>query len=212
MKKLALLTIGLLFSASTFAAESDFSLTSRADMNLKNIHQLRKCLKEGWKAATPTDAQKTESKTLVEAARKTIKDNKATLKKDKEDVMTAWAASPIVSADVEAAEARLRTDMIAVHSAVRDDIIGVLNLLSADQKKAFNTSFKSCHSSAVNASNEDELSSDDVSFVDEESTPSNTGGATNSGGGANNTGGATNTGGIPSNSGGSTNAGVPSPH
>ena len=145
MKIPAMMIIGVLCSGSILAAEIDFSTIDPMSVQPKVI---KNCMTHGWRAASPTRTQKSEAKTLIQSARKTVKSQETTLQADVQAMLAAFAASPIVSQDVEAAESQLLGDVIAVHSAVRDDIINLLNLLTPDQKTAINRSFSSCLSSS----------------------------------------------------------------
>ncbi|MFZ9594559.1 MAG: Spy/CpxP family protein refolding chaperone [Bdellovibrionia bacterium] len=142
MKNKLLVTLGLFLSLSASAAEPEFAIFGRMVSHMQN---LRECLKEGWQAAVPTEAQKNEARTLVQTTRGLLKAQKEGIRKARKDLFTAWSKSPVVPSEVEEAENRLRTDMVPVHNVIRENMVSVLNLLTPDQKLLFNDAFKSCH-------------------------------------------------------------------
>jgi len=136
---------GLIFSLNTFAAESDVSIFGGADTMHSSYKQLQECIKNGWEAASPTDVQTGEVKVLIQNVKTVLERQRVVLKKDKQDLLKAWGDFPISSQAVEAAEMALHNDIMPVYKSLREAKIRALNLLTADQKNIFNSTFASCH-------------------------------------------------------------------
>lgn len=149
MIRIAVIAASLVLSTSAFAAESDVSIFSDKDIVQLGIKKIGNCLKEGWKAASPTEDQTAKAKAFIQTAEATLEGKKDALRRDKQALMDAWSASPVSREAVEAAETALYNDMMPVRKAFQEAKINALNLLSPEQKTAFNSAVKSCHKPAV---------------------------------------------------------------
>jgi hypothetical protein len=141
MKNSAILVLGLLVSVSAFANSSGDFDYSQSNSSMKKLHT---CIKGGWAASKPTDQQESDSKAFIQAARDSWEQNKEAVISAKKDLIAAWSAYPIVAEHVATAETDFQTALAPVKTAMRTSLIGVLNLLSNDQRKAFDQSFMSC--------------------------------------------------------------------
>jgi hypothetical protein len=140
--KKMILALALLLSPSAFAQSIDFSAFDKADHpDMRKMHQ---CLKKSWNAATPSDQQKEEAKRFMDEAKAEKDLHEDAIEAAMEAMKTAWGKYPIVQAEVVAAEDALREQATPVKAAFRDAGINTLNLLSAEQRETFDSTFKSC--------------------------------------------------------------------
>ncbi len=160
MLKFALIAASLILSSSAFAAESEVSIFSDHDIAQLGFKKIGNCLKKGWEAASPTEDQSAKAKTFMQTAKATLDGKKEALKKDKQALMDAWSASQVSKEAVEAAEMALHNDMMPVRKAFQEAKISALNLLSPEQKTAFNSSVKSCHKPGVDQERGEEQEED----------------------------------------------------
>ncbi|MEO5969776.1 MAG: hypothetical protein ABIQ95_07585 [Bdellovibrionia bacterium] len=154
MIKPTLIAASLLLSLNSFAAESDMPSFSNNSIMQSVFQKIDRCLKKGWKAASTDADQTAKAKAFLQTAQAVLAERKDAIIKDKQAVTEAWAAAQISSEAVESAEMALHNDIQPVHDAYRDAAINALNLLSPDQKMAFNSSFMSCHKPAIEQEDE----------------------------------------------------------
>jgi hypothetical protein len=141
VKKL-ILALTLLLSPAAFAQTADFSAFN--DSHHPGMRKMHRCLKKSWKAAAPSDAQNEGAKRYMDEAKAVMEHHKDAIKTAMAEMHAAWAKHPIVQAEVVAAEDSLREHGTPVRAAFRDAGINTLNQLSAEQRTAFDNTFKSC--------------------------------------------------------------------
>jgi Spy/CpxP family protein refolding chaperone len=141
MKKL-LLAILLIACPTAFAADMDFAAFN--DAHHPGMRKMHRCLKKSWKAANPTDQQGDTAKRYMDEAKAVMDQHKDAIHSAMEAMKTAWSKHPIVQAEVVAAEDSLREHGMPVRVAFRDAGINTLNLLSSEQRTAFDNTFKDC--------------------------------------------------------------------
>ncbi|MEO5968331.1 MAG: hypothetical protein ABIQ95_00265 [Bdellovibrionia bacterium] len=141
MKKSLLLIASLLLSVSAFADSPNFSMLGDSEMDMDKFHQ---CLCDSWKKADPSKDQNSEAKAFIGRAKETWDHNKVAVKTAKKELIAAWSHYPIFASDVTCAEYNLHQAIIPVHTVMRDSTLSILNILSGDQRKAFDRSFKRC--------------------------------------------------------------------
>jgi hypothetical protein len=102
------------------------------------------CGHEAWNAASPTDDQTNAAKAIFAPVKQMYMDNKAAIMTDVAALKAAFATQPIVKSDVETAGKNLFTLVMPIQKAGLDAAIDSINLLSVDQRKAFDAAFKAC--------------------------------------------------------------------
>ena len=135
------LLAGLSVSVSAFAASPNYSALSQSNMNMEKFH---KCICDSWKSTGPTDAQNADAKPFIQIAKDSWAEHKDGILKGKQDLVATWSAYPISVTNVETAEMALHDHIVPVHVAMRDSTISILNLLTAEQRQTFDTSFFDC--------------------------------------------------------------------
>jgi hypothetical protein len=141
MKKSALFIVGLFFSVTASAANPDYSILAQSAMNPKHFQQ---CLYKMWMAVSPTDAQIDNAMPFFRKAKNSWVQSRDGITKDSKDLIRAWSAYPISTSDIEKIEIALHDKIIPVHIGIRDNTIAILNLLTAEQRKAFDRSLFNC--------------------------------------------------------------------
>jgi hypothetical protein len=102
------------------------------------------CMKEAWAATKPSDDQNKQAGAFCETAKAVIDANKDAAKSAMQGLMTEWMKQPVSRDGVIAAEGTAETAFAPIKGAVRDTKISILNLLTADQRKAFDQEFIEC--------------------------------------------------------------------
>ncbi|MGE0616404.1 MAG: hypothetical protein AB7P04_12260 [Bacteriovoracia bacterium] len=129
----------LLISSAAFAETVDF-----ADLKENGAGKVHECMHEAWKAADTSDEQNNKAGEIIAGARDVMKKNKEAIQKAMKGMMVAWKAHPISRDAVIAAEKGLMEAGAPVHGAIRDAQVGVINLLSKEQREVFNEVFMEC--------------------------------------------------------------------
>jgi Spy/CpxP family protein refolding chaperone len=142
MSKWIVTTCAFLSSVAAFAATPNFSVLNYDGQDPGQGPG--KCIQAAWASTNPTDDQNNQAKSFMDAAHAVFQQHGDSLKQDFQALKTAWAAYPIVKADVVTAETALQNDLPAVKEAMEDATINTLNLLSADQRKTFDAAAKDC--------------------------------------------------------------------
>ena len=92
MLKPTVIAVSLILSLNAFAVESDISQLAVSHFGHKNFH---KCLKKGWRAASPTAAQTAQAKADLQPAKDLLATQKDAIKRDEQAIITAWYGTPI---------------------------------------------------------------------------------------------------------------------
>lgn len=142
MKKIALVLGALLITPAAFAQSVDYS--ALANPKAPGFSKMHKCLTKAWKAAKPSDQQKDTANGFMDEAKLVLDQHEDALEANMEALKAAWMKHPVVQAEVVAAEDALMAEVVPVKAAFRDAGINTLNLLSAEQREDFNTSFSGC--------------------------------------------------------------------
>jgi hypothetical protein len=145
-KFISMTGFAVLFSASAFAMSPDFSQFDQQDPSQGggDHDHMGQCIKASWEAANPTDDQNAKAKDACTEIKSVVDKHKDALKADFKALMETFKAYPIVQGDVVKAETALGGEFMPIHDAVRDGAISILNLLTADQRKAFDAAFMEC--------------------------------------------------------------------
>jgi hypothetical protein len=106
--------------------------------------KLEKCLKESWKQTAPTEVQQHKAEVYMAEAKVVKETRKPELDAAKHAYLAAWKAYPISRDEVIAKEAVLGAQLKMLKATYRDAGINILNLLSGDQRKVFDATFKQC--------------------------------------------------------------------
>ena len=149
MLKMISVLAAFAISSAAFAAAPDFSVLD--DGAGHGGHQgghhgggMHKCMKGAWSAANPSEDQNQKAKGFMNEAKAVFDQHKDGIKQAMHGVMTAWKQYPISKDDVVAAEGVMHDQFSPVGEAMQDAKINTLNVLSADQRAAFDTSFAQC--------------------------------------------------------------------
>lgn len=147
MTKFMTTLFALSLSTAAFAATPDFSALD-SGLELDGGHGghggKHACIHHAWKAAKPTAEQNTQAKALLGSVKTVVERNKDAIKADFHALMAAWAKYPVSKTEVVAAQANLQGGVAPIREAALDAKIGVLNLLSENQRLAFDESLKEC--------------------------------------------------------------------
>lgn len=107
-------------------------------------NKVHECMKNSWVAAAPSDEQNKQARDFMIEARTAIESHKEAIHSGIQNIFAAWSKYPISKEEVVAAEAAVQPEFAAVKDAVQDARIGVLNLLTQDQRTTFDQTFTAC--------------------------------------------------------------------
>lgn len=157
------LVSALLFSTLAFAAAPDFaalendngavvqpaqpalpSQPAEPEKPHHGHHGLRICKRAGWEAAQPTAEQTEKAKEIIQSVKSVVQQNREAIHAAKKGVFEAWKKHPISKEEVKAALHALHEAKKPVKEAILDARISILNLLSDQQRTAFDHAFIEC--------------------------------------------------------------------
>ena len=155
MKKTMTTLAAFLLASTAFAGSPDFTAFNLDDATPPapapapapgHPHggKLHQCMRQAWKMSSPTQDQNKAAHDFVAAVRAVMTQHKDGLHQGMTALKAAWKKYPIAKDEVVAAEASFHEHMMPVKEAVRDAHIGILNLLTAEQRGTFDAAFTSC--------------------------------------------------------------------
>ena len=142
MTKLISIFCALFISVSAFAMKPDFSAFDHDGGN--GGDKMRTCMKDAWYSADPSEVQNQQAHYFMMGVKAVYEANKEGIMQGMHSMMAAWKKHPVSKDEVVAAEGGLKEHLTPVTEALRDGHINVINLLSIDQRAAFDEAFKAC--------------------------------------------------------------------
>ena len=106
------------------------------------------CGHEAWQAAKPTAEQTAAAEAYFAPVKKMFQDNKDAIEAAKAAFMAALKNHPIVKADATSTGKALFDLVMPIKSAAFSAVIDSINLLSLDQRHAFDDAFMACKKKA----------------------------------------------------------------
>lgn len=107
-------------------------------------HQMHMCMVQGWKAAKTSEDQNTQARAFMQKAKAVFEAHKDGIKAGMESMKAAWRKHPISKDEVAKAGAGLHEHVAPVMTAGREAHIDIIDLLSPEQRKAFDHGFMHC--------------------------------------------------------------------
>lgn len=142
INKIGLICLMVLSSSAFAYTEPTASVESV--MQMAAPRKVHRCMMRAWKAAKPTPDQNTQAKQFMTDAHAVLDQNKAAIEAAATALKASWMAHPIVAADVDTNHMALHDAAVPVVKAFRGAAINIINLLSADQRKAYDGRFVKC--------------------------------------------------------------------
>lgn len=139
MTKLVVSMVSILLVSSAYGF--DYSAMANEGGHDNKMHQ---CVHKGFESAKISEEQHKQIHGYMMNAKNVMKEHKEAIHNGMQSMMTAWKKHPISKDEVVAAEGNLQQHMTPVKVAMRDSMIDSLNVLSADQRKDFDSAFASC--------------------------------------------------------------------
>lgn len=142
MIKMIALIASLVASGYVYAAPE---LTTLAEVNeFVAPKRMHRCVMRGWKRSGATADQSLQAEKFMNDAKAEMMSRKDAIHARVDEVKAAWMKYPIVRDEVAAAETALMAEVLPVKEAFRDAGINALNLLTQEQRTAFDTAFAAC--------------------------------------------------------------------
>jgi hypothetical protein len=141
MRKIMVTFALLTFSAIGFAATPNLS-------DLRYDHTGREkagaCMKAGWDAAQPTDAQNAALKTLLDTLHTLIANSKTQIETAIRELYLTWGHHPVDKNAVHGSQYQLDQLITPVRDAIIDTMADGIDLLTIEQRQAYDAAFGDC--------------------------------------------------------------------
>ncbi len=135
----------VLFSMSSFAFSSGLTpMAGDEDHGGEHQDKVHNCVHAGMDAAKTTDDQHKVIHGHMVAMMQAKKDHAQGLHEGMHAMKLAWSKHPVSTEEIMAAEALMNSHTSPIKAAVRDALIGVVNVLTVEQRPLFDHAFMTC--------------------------------------------------------------------